>query len=187
MMSKIKLIAIIGPSGSGKDTLLRKVLHHAPSLNRVVNCTTRPKRWGEKEGIDYFYLTPEQFAEKLLNGSIIEASSFNDWFYGTEISALNKEKINIGIFNPEAIESLLLYKDKIDLYIYCLTVKDTIRLIRQLSREKIPDIDEIFRRYKTDRVDFYDLSFEYTTLKNETKKQLKENIHTIIHDIKFMV
>ena len=60
-----KLIALIGESGSGKDSVLREVLNKNLNFHKVINCTTRPKREGEKEGVNYFYLTNEEFAAKI--------------------------------------------------------------------------------------------------------------------------
>lgn len=54
-----KIIALIGQAGSGKDTILREVLNQMPELNEMISCTTRPKREGEVDGVNYFYLTPE--------------------------------------------------------------------------------------------------------------------------------
>ena len=69
------------------------------------------------EGINYYYLTPEQFAYKVLNNEMIEATCFNDWFYGTTYEALRSDVHNIGVFNPAGIESLILDKN-IDLTVY---------------------------------------------------------------------
>ena len=63
------IIAIMGKAGSGKDTIMKKVLAaHPLGINEIISCTTRPKRDNEVEGINYFYLTNDQFACKILNG-----------------------------------------------------------------------------------------------------------------------
>mgnify|MGYP003305697277 FL=1 len=63
-------------------------------------------REGEVEGVNYFYLTPEEFAGKVLNGEMLEATSFNDWFYGTSYDALRSDCPNIGVFNPDGIRAM---------------------------------------------------------------------------------
>lgn len=161
-----KMIAIIGQAGSGKDTILRAVCEENHELNKIVSCTTRPMRDGEIDGLDYHFFTVDQFTEQVLNDKMLEASCFNNWFYGTSSDSLLKDKVNIGVYNPEGIESLMLHKD-IELYVFLIEASDKVRLIRQLKREKNPDIEEIFRRYKTDRADFADLQFHHNVLENE--------------------
>jgi hypothetical protein len=61
---------------------------------------------------------------------MLEVSHFNGWYYGTEESALSLEKINIGVFNPEGIRSLLKHSDMIDLKVYYVRASDKERLMR---------------------------------------------------------
>ena len=80
-MSKIKVVALFGKSGAGKDTVQRYLIDAYPNdAKGIVSCTTRPKRDYEQHGVDYHYLTTEKFAEKVLNGEMLEATEFNDWF-----------------------------------------------------------------------------------------------------------
>lgn len=175
---KYKIIALMGKAGSGKDTVLRKLMELYPDkLHEIVSCTTRPPREGEKNGINYYFLTVEEFTEKVLNGDMIEATMFNDWHYGTMKSALDSEKWNIGVFNPDGIRCLQEDRD-IELVTYWISACDKTRLIRQLEREENPDIDEIIRRFKTDKEDFNlmemdDISFSRFFV-NETPKDLEQ-------------
>jgi guanylate kinase len=54
-----KIIALIGKAGSGKDTILHELIKTTLNLHEIVSCTTRPRREGEVEGVNYFYMTPE--------------------------------------------------------------------------------------------------------------------------------
>lgn len=54
-----KIIALIGKAGAGKDTILREIIKNNSDLHEMISCTTRPKREGEVDGVNYFYLTPE--------------------------------------------------------------------------------------------------------------------------------
>ena len=183
-----KIIALIGEAGSGKDTLMQYLLKkYSDKFNEIISCTTRPKREGEKEGVDYFYLTNEEFAEKVLNYEMLEATSFNDWFYGTSYDTLSKDKLNLGVFNPEGIHILSSHPD-IEILTFKINCSDKIRLLRQLKRESDPDVEEIIRRYGTDKKDFSDLEFDYYELKNETKKDLgraAKEILSILEDIEY--
>lgn len=166
-----KIIAICGKAGSGKDTLMKNVVAAYPQLHEIVSCTTRPKREGEVEGVNYYYLTGEQFGEKVLNNEMLEATCFNGWFYGTSYDSLRRDCINIGVFNPEGIDSIMTHKD-IELVVFYLEVSDKTRLLRQLNRELNPDVHEIIRRFKVDEEDFLDLDFHYNALTNENPSDL---------------
>ena len=167
-----KIIALIGEAGTGKDTLMQRILAKYPlAFNEIISCTTRPMREGEAEGVNYFYLTPEEFAGKVLNGEMLEATSFNDWFYGTSYDSLRSDCTNIGVFNPDGIRAMSGMPD-IDVTVFKITCTDKIRLLRQLNREENPDVDEIVRRYKTDKEDFFDLEFRYTEVENNDAEDL---------------
>lgn len=174
-----KIIALIGKAGSGKDTMMHRVLERNPNLHEIVSCTTRPRREGEVEGVNYFYLTPEQFGDKVLHDEMLEATCFNDWFYGTSYESLRSDVTNIGVFNPAGIESLLGRKDVV-VHVFYVTASPKNRLLRQLNREKDPDVDEIIRRYKADEIDFADLDFEYDVLYNEIYEDLNAGVEAIL-------
>lgn len=155
---KIKLVAIVGKAGSGKDYLLNYMCENFPQYHKIISATTRPKREGEQEGVNYYYLSNEDFATQVLNDQFLEATVFRDWCYGTQLSALDPTKINIGVFNPAGVETLE-QDSRINLYVIQVEVSDKTRLIRQLSREENPDVEEIVRRYTTDKMDFLDSDF----------------------------
>lgn len=166
----IKIIAFFGPSSSGKDTLA-KILSERPDISEIVSCTTRPMRDYEKNGIDYYFLTNEEFGEKVLNGTMLEATTFRDWFYGTPLESLDKNKINVGVFNKQEIECLLSDNrlEVIPIYVAC---EDKKRLIRSLERESNPDCEEICRRFLADLQDFEEIDFDYLTFYNGSESNL---------------
>ena len=178
MIGSYKILAIIGEAGSGKDTLMQEVLKVNHNLHEIVSFTTRPPREGEKDGINYHFISGEEFAEKLLAGEMLEAACFNDWFYGTGFDSLRSDCVNIGVFNPEGIYSLMAHKN-IELVVYYVTAKDKTRLLRQLNREENPNVDEIIRRYKADKDDFADLDFHYNEIVNEDRKDMDFNVKVV--------
>lgn len=173
-----KMIAICGKAGSGKDTILQKIIKQNPNLHEIVSCTTRPKREGEINGVNYYYLTGEQFADKVLNNEMLEATCFNDWFYGTSLDSLDNTKVNIVVLNPDGIDSIMAHKN-IELVVFYIEVKDKTRLLRQLNREENPDVHEIIRRFKADELDFEELDFHYNVLCNENEEDLDYCIKVI--------
>ena len=175
-----KIIALIGEAGSGKDTILKEVLAAAPTtFNEIISCTTRPPREGEVDGVNYYFIDAEEFAYKILNYEMLEATSFNDWFYGTSYDTLRSDVPNIGVFNPDGIRALQMHPD-IELIVYRVICSDKTRLLRQLNREEHPNVDEIIRRYTTDKNDFCDLEFEYTEIPNEAFANLEDAVKQIV-------
>lgn len=78
------LLVISGPSGVGKGTIVKELLKDN-SIKESVSCTTRGIREGEEEGKNYFFITKEQFEEKLKNGELLEHSVHFDNYYGTPL------------------------------------------------------------------------------------------------------
>lgn len=164
MTNHYKVITFFGPSASGKDTLA-KAIAKRPDVNEIVSCTTRPMRDYEKDGVDYHFLSTEDFGEKVLNGTMLEATTFRDWFYGTPLESLDENKINVGVFNKQGIECLLGDNrlEVIPIYVAC---EDKKRLMRSLERETNPDCEEVCRRFLADQQDFEVIDFDYMTFYN---------------------
>ena len=150
-----KILAIMGQAGAGKDYFLKTLMegNYLHNAKEIVSCTTRPIRDNEKDGVNYHYLTNDEFAEQVTNGEMLEATIFNNWCYGTSLKSLDKNAINVGVFNPEGVE-ILQSNPEIDIDVVYITARDKVRLMRQLQREDNPDCDEIVRRYGTDKKDF---------------------------------
>lgn len=162
-----KIIAIMGEAGSGKDSLMQAMLKLRPDFHEIISCTTRPMREGEAEGVNYYYYTPMQFGDKVLYNEMLECTVFNDWFYGTSYDSVRSDCINIGVFNPTGIESLLARPD-VDIKVIRVITEDKTRLLRQLNRESNPDVREIVRRFNADWMDFDGIEndFEYIEIPN---------------------
>lgn len=76
------LLLVSGPSGSGKTTLCRRAAK-AGIANYAISCTTRPPRPGETNGTDYFFLTIEEFKQKIANNELLEHAEVHGNHYGT--------------------------------------------------------------------------------------------------------
>jgi guanylate kinase len=84
------LFIISGPSGAGKGTLVKELLRRVPELWVSVSATTRAPRPGEKEGIDYFFLTPSEFEVRVRHGEFLEHAVVHGNRYGTLRAAVDR-------------------------------------------------------------------------------------------------
>ncbi len=89
-MSKGLLIVISGFSGVGKGTVIQMVLDELPMLKLSVSCTTRKPRQGEEEGVNYYFISKEEFADKVAQDAFIEHTFIFSNGYGTLKSEIEK-------------------------------------------------------------------------------------------------
>ena len=78
-----KLFVISGSSGVGKGTVIKEFLNKHPEFRLSISCTTRGKREGEEHGVNYFFLTPEEFKECISKDEFLEWAEFSGNHYGT--------------------------------------------------------------------------------------------------------
>jgi guanylate kinase len=85
-----KVFVITGPSGVGKGTLIGALMRRVPELELSVSATTRAPRPGERNGVDYHFLTPEEFAGRVAAGEFVEHAVYSGNRYGTLRSELER-------------------------------------------------------------------------------------------------
>ena len=86
-----KSILFCGPSGSGKTTIVHHLLKTNPKLSFSVSATTRHKRLQETDGVDYYFLTPDEFRQRIKNHEFLEWEEvYHDRFYGTLQSEIER-------------------------------------------------------------------------------------------------
>lgn len=181
-----KVILLAGKAASGKDTLLQRLLEEIPSLHGIVSCTTRPPREGEVNGKNYYFLTHEEFAERVEDGRMFEATIFNNWCYGTCVDHLSEDKINIGVYNPEGIECMMGYGNVV-VYPILIEASDKTRLIRQLNRETNPDVKEIIRRYHADEEDFSDYNLQDIDFKHTLNNDRENGLWQLTQELSYII
>lgn len=158
-----RIYYLMGKSASGKDTIYRRILEARPDLKRVVLYTTRPMREGEREGIEYYFTTPEKLEDFRRAGKVIEQRTYpsvhGPWTYATvddgQIDLDKGDYLVIGTL--ESYEKLKDYFGERAVEPLYVTVDDGLRLMRALERERQqsePKYAEMCRRFLADEEDF---------------------------------
>ena len=83
MAKKGKLFVISGPAGSGKGTVMNLLTERSAAFSLSVSLTSRPMLKGEAEGVNYYYVTREQFEAKIAEGEVLEYTEYCGNYYGT--------------------------------------------------------------------------------------------------------
>jgi guanylate kinase len=84
------ILILSGPSGCGKSTLLKEVYKDISDYYFSISTTTRAPRVGEVNGVDYFFVTKEEFEKDIKNDNFLEYAKVHDNYYGTSLTPINK-------------------------------------------------------------------------------------------------
>ena len=175
---KYDIIAIIGKSASGKDSIVKEITKHCSNeVALIQQTTTRPRRENENENA-YHFISLEEFQS---NKDIIAKTQFREWLYGTDLKDLVIDKWNIGVFTPSSIVQLQNDERINNLIIFYIQADDKVRLERSLAREPQGDVIEMCRRMLADDKDFkgIELIFDYYPILNNQKDDFKKAIGQI--------
>lgn len=140
-----QVVVIAGPTGSGETTITNEIVKRFPSrAERLVTATTRPPRAGEKNGVDYYFFSPEEFARCDKEGGILEKTYIanRNTYYGTYASDL-KEKMASGkivIVNPDVVGARY-YKKNYDA-VTVFIVPENVDALERRIRSRNPDLSD---------------------------------------------
>lgn len=166
-----KIFAIVGKASTGKDTLT-KMLSEVLEIPIALSFTTRPMRVGEKQGVEYNFITDDDFwdlhgCNLLAEYTSYEVASGETWHYGLTKEELEKNKYVLVIVNPDGLEQLKkIYGDKM-----CSILIDApadVRIKRYLDRDEVTETkaEECCRRFLADNKMFKNLVTDYTVNNN---------------------
>ena len=177
-----KLFAIVGKASAGKDTLVQKLLKHG-DIQMALSFTTRPKRSNETQGVEYDFITSQEFCRHMATGEIIEYTSYNvangeTWYYGLTKQELEKNEYVAVIVNPEGVKQLIeYYGDKVVTILIDANPVDRIK--RYLDRDNDKSelkVAECCRRFLADIEDFKEFNPKYTI---QNDGHIKDAIYSI--------
>lgn len=190
-----KIYFVLGKSCSGKDTIFQRLKNEeALGLKTVVGYTTRPMRAGEKDGIEYFFVSRERLEQLRKCGKVIECRDYNTvhgvWSYFT----VDDGQIDLEQGDYLYIGTLESYRDMVNYYgkdvvvpIY-VQVETGERLWRAVNRERSqrePKYAELCRRFLADEEDFKEENILNAGIEKRYENvNLEECINEIIGDIK---
>lgn len=130
-----KLIVITGPSGVGKGTLVKLLLQRHPQLKISVSATTREPRKGEREAVDYYFLTRSDFKQAIAEEKLLEWAEYAGNYYGTpkeqvveQIEVGNYVLLEIELAGARAIAKI--FPDARRIFILPPSVEDLAQRIR---------------------------------------------------------
>lgn len=167
------LIVISGPSGAGKGTVIKKLMEMNDNIWLSVSCTSRPIRTNDVEGETYYFLTKEQFEEKIKNDEFLEYAEYNGNYYGTPKAKI-KEKLDSGInviLEIEVQGALYIkkhFKDAIFIFIMPPSMEELRdRLIARNTDSK----EKILSRFKTAYNEINEITkYNYVVVNDEVDK-----------------
>ncbi len=175
------LIVISGPSGVGKDTVIQRMKERRLPIHFVVTATTRPPRPGERHGVDYFFISREEFARMIDEDELLEyALVYNDYKgipkqQVREALASGKDVImRIDVQGAATVrkicpEALLIF----------LTTETEEELVRRLERRKTESPEDLKLRIATARQELKRMDeFDYVVVNRENA--LEETVDTIV-------
>ena len=172
-----KLFVLAAPSGAGKTTIAKRILDEVNNLTFSISATTRKPRENEQEGKDYFFLSEEEFVEKIKNNEFIEWEKFYDYYYGT-LSGFVDEYLNknISVLLDVDVKGALNikrnYPDSITIFIMPPSIEE---LEKRLRGRQTETEDEMKKRIQRAEMELkFAQEFDFIVLNDDLEKAINE-------------
>jgi len=130
------LVVITAPSGSGKTTIYKQILKQNPQWKFSVSFTTRPRREGEVNGVDYYFVNKQDFMNKVKRGDFVEWAEVHGEYYGTEKKQVDRylEEGRICLLDLDvqgAMNIMKAYSDVVTIFIMAPSLKELASRLRK--------------------------------------------------------
>ncbi|MBQ9876777.1 MAG: guanylate kinase [Campylobacter sp.] len=146
---KGQILLISGPSGSGKSTLINRLMKEEKDIYFSISCTTREIRQGEKDGVDYYFLSVDEFKKGIENGEFLEWALVHKNYYGTSLKPVLKafEENKVVIFDIDVQGfDIARSKFKDEITSVFITTKSSTELKKRLEKRGTNTQEDIERR-----------------------------------------
>jgi guanylate kinase len=173
------IIVISAPSGSGKTTIVRRILNDFPEIVFSVSATTRTRRKNEAEGVDYFFIPEEEFKKKIEKNEFVEWEVFYDNYYGTFSSFIEKNRskgkpVLLEVDVKGALKIKKIYPEAILIYIAPPSLKELLVRLKKRQTENDEELKKRIRRAKMelshkDKFDYFVVNNDLSTAYKEIK------------------
>ena len=170
-------IVFSAPSGAGKTTIIHRILEKFDNLAFSVSSTTRPRREGERDGVDYDFLSKEEFEHSIEEGDFIEYEHVHGYLYGTRASTV-KPLLDSGVdvvFDLDVLGALSIRRLFPEAYLIYIDVLDREVLRERLEKRGREDAEEIerrLRRYDMERR--YRKDFDLVVVNDDLEQAVRE-------------
>ena len=165
------MVILVGESASGKSTI-EKALVKNHGFQKVISYTTRPPRQGEIDGIDYHFITGEQFKKLEAENFFAEIGKYRDWYYGSSILDCKKDRM-VAVLTPHGLRQMKKI-DGLNITSFYINVPRRDRMIKILQRGDDPE--ECYRRSVSDIGMFDGIEDEVDyILNNEGYKEIADD------------
>lgn len=181
------LILFSGPSGVGKDTLLDIILGKNELFQRSVSLTTREKRSGETDGVDYYFISKEKFIKMVDDGQVLEYAQYGDNIYGTPKAPVDKwlsegKTVILKIEVKGAQKIRELYPDAVSIFLLPPSMQILEKRIRARGTENEQDIAKRLEIAKNEILRSADYDF---VVINDKIDEAANNVLNIINSMNF--
>ncbi len=152
------MLVMVGASASGKTEIAKLIIRHA-GFKKMVTYTTRPMRKGEKDGVDYHFLSVKEFLKRRAEGFFVETSEYNGHYYGTSFDSVAHDRVLI--VDPSGANTLYARLGGKAVF-FLLETPKSIRAERMFARgDTLEDIEKrlerddlYFDRHNLTHIDF---------------------------------
>jgi guanylate kinase len=177
-------VAFSAPSGAGKTTIVKALLQKFPDHFVIsVSATTRPARPGERDGVDYFYLSEAQFREKIAAGQFLEFEEVHGLLYGTLLEKVNawRESGKCILFDIDVNGAQSIKRFFPEAIIIFLKPPDEAELIKRLTHRKSETPESIRRRLERLDYEYRQADkFDYVLVNDQLEDTIQQIEHIIL-------
>lgn len=172
------ILILSGPSGCGKSTLLKEVYKEIDDYYFSISTTTREARVGEENGVDYFFVSKEEFEKDIKDNNFLEYASVHGNYYGTSLKPINKalSENKLVIFDID-VQGHELVRNKLDSIVTSvfITTPSLKVLEDRLNSRNTDDKDVIEKRVKNakDEVEFF-RDYDYLIINDNLEEASKQ-------------